>query len=168
MKKEYLEGGRICAPHGVRGLVKADPWCDSPAVLAAQKRVFFKRGEEYDERRVLSASVAGALVIMQIEGVDSRDAAQALKNTLLYLRRDDVPRPAGTCFIADILGLPVIDASTGRVYGLLDNVSDAARGKLYEVRTDNGMVYIPDRPEFIKKIDEEHGVFITPIPGFFD
>ena len=39
-KEQYLECGKIINTHGVRGACKIESWCDSPKVLAAQKRVF--------------------------------------------------------------------------------------------------------------------------------
>ena len=49
MKKEYLECGKVCSAHGVRGAIKVEHWCDAPRVLASQKRVFFaeKDGNSY-------------------------------------------------------------------------------------------------------------------------
>lgn len=169
MKKTYLEAGRVLTAHGVRGLIKVEPWCDSPKVLAAQKRVFLVTGEDrYEERKVISASVMGEVVLMGIEGIDSREAAFGYKGTVIYLHRDDVPVKRGAALIADMIGLDVIDVDTGRVYGTLKDVSDAARGKLYTVATAKGDVLLPGVPEFIKEIDVERGVFVRPIPGFFD
>lgn len=169
MKKMYLEAGRVCAAHGVRGLLKVESWCDSPKVLAAQKRVFLAvGGDRYEERRVLSASVMGEVVLMGIEGVDSREAAFAYKGRVFYLHRDDIPVKRGAALIADMIGLSVIDADTGRVYGELVEVSDAPRGKIYTVKCDTGTVLLPGVPEFVKEIDVERGVFVKPIPGFFD
>lgn len=167
MKKEYIECGRIIAPHGVRGLVKVESWCDSPAVLASRKRVFLLTGGEYTERAVESATVSSRGVIMNI-GIPSREDAQMMKNTTLYLKRCDIPIPKGASLIADMIGLPVIDVDTSEVYGTLEDVSEAARGRLYSVKTEKGEVLIPDVPEFIKKIDTDTGIFIKPIPGFFD
>ena len=67
-----------------------------------------------------------------------------------------------------MIDLPVIDVDTGKIYGTLADVSDVPQGKLYEIKTDTGMAYLPDRPEFIKKIDVDEGIFVKPIPGFFD
>ncbi len=170
MKNEYLEAGRVCTAHGVRGLLKVEPWCDSPKVLAAQKRIFLSvGGGRFEERRVISASVMGALVLMAIEGITSREDAFAYKNRVIYLHRSDIPLKGGAVLIADMIGLDVVDADTGRVYGTLTDVSDAARGKLYTVKCDTGEVLLPNVPEFIKEIDIEKGVMtVTPIPGFFD
>lgn len=168
MKKEYLECGKVCSAHGVRGFIKVEPWCDSPKVLASQERVYFaERDGSYREARIASASVSGRFVLMSIEGIDTREDAQAEKNRILYLHRKDIPVAKGAVLIADMIGLPVIDVDSGRVYGRLSEVNDGVRGKLYTVSTASGDVLLPGVPEFVKEIDTERGVFIRTIPGFF-
>lgn len=168
MKKEYLECGKVCSAHGVRGFIKVEPWCDSPKVLASQKRVFIAAKDgSYKEIAVNCASVSTKYVLMALEGIDTREAAQAEKNRILYLHRDDIPVKDGAVLIADMIGLPVIDVDTGRIYGKLSEVNDGVVSKLYTVATDSGDVLIPGIPEFIKEIDTERGIFIKPIPGFF-
>ena len=104
MKKIYLEGGKVCNAHGVRGVLKVEPWCDSPKVLASQKRVFLAKGDGcYEERRVLGASVSGATVLLTVEGIDSRDSAIGYKNEIIYLHRDDVPVKKGAMLVVDFI-----------------------------------------------------------------
>ena len=167
MKKEYIECGKIVAPHGVKGLVKVESWCDSLKVLASRKRVYVLKNGEYIEFPIISASPAANTVIMNL-GIESREGAQAMKGVVLYLKREDIPVPRGAALISDMIDLPVIDVDTGKVYGTLEEVSDVPQGKLYGIRTENGMVYMPERPEFVKKIDVDEGIFVKPIPGFFD
>ena len=169
MKKEYLECGMVRSAHGVRGIVNVECWCDSPRVLAKQKRVYILgRDGSYKEIKVVSASPAPDRVLMGLEGVDTREAAQGYKNTVLYLHRDDIPVPKGAMLIADMIGLPVVDFDTGRVYGEISDVRDGVRYKLYTVKTDSGEVILPGVDEFIKEITEERGLLVQPIPGFFD
>ncbi|MBO5879054.1 MAG: 16S rRNA processing protein RimM [Clostridia bacterium] len=168
MKKEYLECGKICSPHGIRAAVKVESYCDSPAVLAKLKRVYLERAGSYEEREVKSASVGDRFVIMQLSGIDSREDAQAYKNRLIFARREDIPIPKGRVLIADMIGLDVIDADTGRVYGTLTEVNDGVRSQLYTIKTKSGEVLFPAVKEFIEEIDVERGVFIHTIPGFFE
>ena len=169
MKKEYIECGCVRTAHGVRGLLKIESWCDTPKVLAGQKRVFIAEGEgKFKELVVLSASVMGDSVLMGLSGIESREDAFAYRGVTLYLHRDDIPVPKGSALISDMIDLPIIDVDTGKVYGTLAEVSDVPQGKLYGIKTDTGMVYFPERPEFVKQIDVEKGIFIKPIPGFFD
>lgn len=168
MKKTYIECGKVCSPHGVHGALNVEHWCDSAEVLSQQKRVFFAdKDGTYKEMRVLRASCGPKFVIMTLDGIDSREGAQAEKNRILYLHRDDIPTKNGAALISDMIGLPVIDIDTGRVYGTLSEVNDGVSTKLYTVRCDTGEVLIPGVPEFIKEIDVDRGVFVRLIPGFF-
>ena len=129
----------MCAAHGVRGLIKVDPWCDSPKVLAGLKRIYFaERGGEYRECKVLSASVMGPVVLLSLEGLSDRDAAIALKNTVIYARREDIPLKKGEMFLQDMIGLAVIDAESGRVYGEICDVTDGVKNRIYTIKTDTG------------------------------
>ena len=169
MKKQYLECGKIRSPHGVRGAVSVEVWCDSPKVLASAKRVYaLSRSGEYVELAVESASALPDRAIMTFVGVSSREDAQAYKNVIIYMKREDIPIPRGAMLIADMIGLPVIDVDTGRVYGEIKDVTDGVRTKLYTVKTPKGDVLLPGVDEFIKEITEEGGMLVRPIPGFFE
>ena len=168
MKKEYLECAKICNAHGVRGVLKLESWCDSPEVLTSLKCVYFQKNGSYEEKKVLSASVAAQFVLMSVEGINDREAAQALKNKILYAKREDIPVPEGRVLIADMIGLDVIDADSGRVYGTLVDVTDGVASQLYTVKTSDGEVLFPAVKEFLEEIDPDRGVFIRPIPGFFE
>lgn len=168
MKKEFLECGKILTAHGVRGAVKVEHFCDSAKVLARAKRVFFFEKGEYRECRVESGSVMGAYVLLTLSGVDTREAAIALRGAVLYFHRSDVPVPDGAVLIADMIGLSVVHADTGEHLGEISDVSDVAGRRIYTVKTDTGEVLLPDVPEFIKEISETGGMKVLPIPGFFD
>lgn len=169
MKNEYLEGGRICTAHGVKGQLKVEHLCDSPKVLLRVKNIFFKdRSGAFIPMAVKSASVMGQFVLMSVEGVESREDAIAYRGRSFYLHRDEVPLAKGAMFIADMIGLPVIHAESGEKLGTLNDVSETAGRRIYTVRTPGGEdVLLPDVAEFIKEISE-NGMRVLPIPGFFD
>ena len=169
MKKTYLEGGKICTSHGVKGLVKVEHFCDSPKVLSSVKRIFLKeRDGSFNERKVSSASVAGQFVLMAIDGINSREEAIAYRGRIIYLHRDDIPMTKGAMLIADMIGLAVYHAESGESLGEISDVSDVAGRRIYTVRYQGKEVLIPDVPEFIKEISEERGMAVLPIPGLFD
>ena len=169
MKKQYLEGGKICTAHGVKGILKVEHLCDSPKVLAKVKRVYFaERSGSYSERGVVSASVSGQFVLLGVEGISTREEAIALRGKIIYLNREDVPKSEGAMFIADMIGLPVYHFESGRSLGEISDVSDVAGRRIYAIKYEGREVLLPDVPDFIKEIDEERGMGVTPIPGFFD
>ena len=164
-KKQFLECGIIINTHGVRGDVKLESLCDSPEVLASLERVFVLEGGKYREIEVKHASVFKQFVLATLEGVDDMDKAAAMKGTTLYASRDDFELGEGDFFIADLLGLPVIDNLDGKVYGKIKDVINRGASDLYVVTTPTGERMIPVVDEFVKRVDLESGVYVETIPG---
>ncbi len=167
-EKKYLECGKIVNTHGVKGAVKLESWCDSPETLAELPAVYFKKGEGFEERKIISATVMKRHVMAYIEGITDIDAAASLKETVVYADRADIPLEEGDYFIIDLVGLPVIDADSGVEYGRISDVFNTGASDIYTVKTASGDRMIPAVPEFIIEIDTERGVFVRPIEGMFD
>lgn len=167
-KAKFLECGKIINTHGVKGGIKLEAWCDSPADLAALSRVFLVCDGEYVERKVRRASVFKQFVLAELEGVADIDAAMRLKGQTVYADRDDFDIDEGSFFIADIIGLDVIDIATGEKIGVLSDVMNLGASDIYTVRTARGDKMIPAVPEFIKEIDTEKGIYVSLIEGMLD
>ncbi len=163
----YLEAGKIINTHGIKGDVKIESWCDSPASLAKIKIMYLKNKDEtYREIKINHTSVYKDTVIAHIEGIDDINDALAYKNKIIYANRNDIPLKEGDHFIADLIGLPIIDIDSGIVLGKLLDVSTAGVHDIYEVELSGGAVaYMPAVDEFVKKIDLENGIYIRPIEG---
>ena len=166
MKAKYLDCGKIINTHGTDGAIKLESWCDSPEILAGLKRIYLKRGEEYRPMKVKKASVFKIFVIAKVDGVNSIDEAMALREEVIYADRDDIPVGNGH-FIADLLGLEVIDVDSGVVYGKLSEVINRGASDIYVVSTPDGERMIPAVPEFVRSIDLDKGIFVKPIEGMF-
>lgn len=167
-KNPFLECGKIVNTHGVRGTVKAESWCDSPAVLAGLPCVYIRKSGKYEPFRVTQASRQKEMVLLTLEGVTDMDAAAALKETVLYAARADLPLPKDGYFLSDALGLPVLDAVTGVRYGEIIDVSNRGGRELFEVKTPGGVRFLPAVPAFVVRVDAEEGLFVNAIPGLFD
>jgi len=166
---KYLEAGKIVNTHGVAGYVKIEAWCDSPEVLCSLKTLYFKKGSEYQPRNVVRAVKHKGMALVLFDGASNFDDAAALKNKIVYCDRGDIPMPEGGHFIADLIGLKVIDVNTGHEYGILKDVLQNGPHDQYEIDRGNGnMAYVPVVDEFVKNIDLEKGIFIAPIEGMFE
>lgn len=167
-KLKYLECGKIINTHGVRGGLKLESWCDSPSDLAALDKVYLKIKGEYEQHRVKRASVFKQFVLMEIDGVNDIDAASALRGKILYADREDISVDEGAYFIADIIGLPIIDELSGEKLGVLSDVINLGASDIYVVKTESGEGMIPAVPEFIKRVDTESGIYVALIEGMLD
>ncbi|MBQ4065172.1 MAG: 16S rRNA processing protein RimM, partial [Clostridia bacterium] len=125
-------------------------------------------GEAFRPVKVAKGSVQKDRVLLTLEGVDTVEAALALKNVLLFAHRDDIPREEGAFLIDDLKGLPLYDEKDSHCYGTLHDVIQGGAGDLYEIKTAKGMVLMPAVKEFVKHIDLEKGIIIAPIEGIFD
>ncbi|MBR3967220.1 MAG: 16S rRNA processing protein RimM [Clostridia bacterium] len=164
----YLECGKIINTHGVKGAVKVENRCDTPKVLSSLKRIYFEKNGAYSEKKVIHASVFKEFVIMELEGVCDFDSALLLKNTLIYASREDIPLAEGAYFLADLEGLPVVDFESGKNYGALREVINRGASDIYVIDTPDGERMMPAVAEFVKKIDIETAVYVSPIPGMLE
>jgi 16S rRNA processing protein RimM len=168
-KKQFLECAVIINTHGVRGDVKLESRCDSPEVLADLERVFILEGGKYKERKILHASVFKQFVLAGLEGIGDMDAAAAMKGTTLYADREDFELEEGDYFIADLIGLDVVDVDDGAKYGIVKDVINRGSADIYVVKTEDGERMMPAVEEFVKNVDIDNGkVYVKPIPGLFN
>ena len=166
-KVMYLEAGEIVGTHGVRGEVRVQPWCDSPDQLASMKTLYW---DEQGTRPVkVKARTHKNIALMTLEGVATVEEAQALRGRMLYAHRKDFRLPKDRYFVRDLIGLAVVDAEDGTVYGELTDVSQTGANPVYHCKTTTGEVLIPAVPLIVKEVDVDGGaVKITPIGGLFD
>lgn len=166
--EKYLQIGKIVNTHGFRGDVKAQAWSDTPEVLAKLKRVYLKKKDEYKKIKVQKGSVHKGMALLKLEGIDDFDSANALRETVLYADRKDIPVEKGSHFIVDLIGLDVIDEESGKVYGKVKDVLPYGIHDIYSVETAKGEVLVPAVSEFVKRISLEEGIFVKAIEGMFE
>ena len=164
----YIECGKMINTHGCHGGVKMESWCNSPEELAELPRLFVKEGASYREYKVTKASVMKQFVVAVLDTVDSMDLALALKGKTVYALREDFDLEDGEYFIADLAGLPVLDAVTGKEYGTLLEVINRGASDIYVIRTPNGERMMPAVEEFVDRVDVQQGIFVKPIDGMLD
>ncbi len=143
MANQLLECGKIVNTHGIRGEVKIQPWADSPEVLCALPALYIDGAPV----ALRSARVHKSNVIALLEGVSDVDQAMLLKNKVVWLNRDDLRLPEGTFFLADLIGLRVVDEE-GQELGILNEVLSPSRQQVYVVKGDRELM-IPAVPQFI-------------------
>ncbi len=107
--------------------------------------------------------------VVSIEGINDRDAAEALRGTLLYINRADLPETGEDEFYYDdLIGLDVF-LEDGTPVGAITAVFEGAQDRLEIKKTEGGKFEIPFVDEFVPTVDlPNKKVIITPPFGLMD
>ncbi len=168
MIKKFLETGKIVGTHGVRGMVRVQPWCDNSEFLTGFKFVYTD-DEGKNKLKILSAKPHGNVVLMTVDGVNSIEEAERLRGKVIFINRKDVKLPEGRYFISDILNSTVLDADSGEVLGELTDVSETGANDVWHIVKDGKEYLVPAIADVIVDVNvEESKVVIRPLKGIFD
>ena len=167
MKKEFLEVGKFVGTHGVRGMVRIQPWSDDGAFLAQFKKFYLEIGKTKIEMSKITPH--GNVVIAQIKGVNTIEDAEKLRGHVLYLKRDDARLSEGRYFVSEIIGANVFDADTNALLGTLTDVSPTGANDVWHIEKDGKEYLVPAIPDVIVSVDvNTDTVTIRPLKGIFD
>lgn len=153
MKNRFLEAGEIINTHGLRGELKILPWADSPQFLCQFDTLYM------DEKpvKVLSARPHKTMVLALLEGVSTVEQAMKLKGKVLSIDRSGVVLPDGRHFLADLMGLTVIDNATGEELGSVQEILTPPAHEVYVVRGKGKEYMIPAVDAFLAETNVEDG-----------
>lgn len=128
--------GEIVAPHGVRGEVRVRSFTADPLAIGQYGALYDAAGSR---RFVLRPRfISRGAVIARIEGIDDRNAAEALRGTQLHVRRSALPATGGDeYYLADLVGLAV-ETVDGRVVGQVKAVHNFGAGDVIEIAPPEG------------------------------
>ena len=146
MKLEFLEAGEIVSTHGVRGEMKVLPWADGPDFLCEFDRVRIG-GKDYN---VENCRVQKTCNLLKIEGVDTMEAAQAMRGKIVEIYRCDASE--GLIFAVELMGMTVL--CDGKEIGKITDVLDYPGNKVYVVKGEKEYM-IPAVKAFILDTDME-------------
>lgn len=165
MKKEYLEAGKIVNTHGIKGEVKIMPYTDFPELLCEFDRLFLDKKEIFIER----SRAAKNMVIAKIEGINTPEQAEKLRNKILYMHRDDLELDDDTYFIQDLIGIEVKDVDTGFVYGKITDVMQTSANDVYVIHGNDKEYLVPAITDVVISTDIENNLMtIRPLEGLFE
>ena len=169
MKQKFLECGQIMRAHGISGAMVVNHFCDSYEVFEALKAVYLKNGSTYTPYEVKKVAPYKTNLLLTLEGISTPEEVTALRLSYLYAKRDDIAKGEDDYFIVDLIGLDVIDADTNEKYGILGDVINQGAQDIYVIKREGKAdAYIPCVSEFIKEINLDTAIYITPIEGMLD
>jgi 16S rRNA processing protein RimM len=146
MKLQFIEAGEIVTTHGVKGEVKVMPWVDGPEILCEFDRCRIA-GKEYE---IVSCRIQKSCNLVKLSGVDTMEAAQAMRGKVIELYREDIDDEV--IFAAELIGVEVY--ADGTLLGKITDVLDYPGNSVYVVTGEHEYM-IPAVKQFILSTDLE-------------
>ena len=122
-----------------------------------------------DEIYIEKSRTAKNMVIAKIEGIDTVEAAEKLRNKVLFMHRDDLELDEDTYFIQDLIGMEVRDADNDFEYGKITDVLQNGANDVYVIQGAEREYLVPAIPDVIISTDIDGNIMlIRPLEGLFD
>jgi 16S rRNA processing protein RimM len=157
--------GEVTRPHGVRGAVRVLPVTDFPERLLRLRKVAVVRGGRCRTLAVEHAAPAGRFVAMKLAGVDTAEAAAALRGATIEIpAAEAAPLPPGQFYVFQIVGLRA-RTPAGEPLGEVVDVLRTGSNDVYVVRSAAGAeMLLPAVEGVIEAIDLAAGEVVARPP----
>jgi 16S rRNA processing protein RimM len=153
----------VIGASGLKGAVKAKIFTASPEALTSYGALKDRNGREFSITAFRPGKPGEAVI--SFAGIASREAAEGLKGTELFIARDALPQTGDEEFYhADLIGLEAQD-SEGRVLGKIAALHNFGAGDIVEIqRPDGDSVLLAFTRETVPVIDIPGGRVVVAVP----
>jgi 16S rRNA processing protein RimM len=156
--------GAIAGAFGVSGEVRLKSFCSDPADIAAYGPLYSQDGSR-KFHITLTRPVAGGLGA-RIAGVTSKESADALRGTSLFVPRDRLPAlPDDEFYHADLIGLSAFDTG-GELIGKVTAIYNHGAGDIVEISTNRhkSALLLPFTTAIVPNVDVSAGRIVVDMP----
>ena len=168
----YLAVGHIIGVHGLHGELKVELYTDFPERFAAGVKIFL--GSELEEVTIRQVRPHKGHLLLMLNGIDERTAAEALRGLWLFVdEADAIELEEGEYWIHDIIGLQV-ETDEGSVLGQVTDVLPTGANDVYIIRPAQGVnrdqeILLPAIADVILAVDVAAGTIQVRVPdGLID
>ncbi|MFI8424490.1 ribosome maturation factor RimM [Streptomyces sp. NPDC085479] len=162
---------RIGRAHGIKGDVTVEVRTDEPELRLGPGAVLLTDPASAGPLTIESGKVHSGRLLLRFEGVRDRNAAEALRNTLLIAEIDpeELPEEEDEYYDHQLVDLDVVLAD-GTEVGVITEISHLPSQDLLIVeRPDGTELMIPFVEQIVTEIDlENQKAVIDPPPGLID
>lgn len=153
--------GKIVNVVGLKGELKVYCYTDKKEQFEELGRIWLDE-EIYPIKNV---RYQGNVVILKLEGISDRNAAEACRNKGVYIEESDLAQlPKGTYYVRDLVGLQVKEEHAGTLGELVDVIQSSAQD-LYQIKLESGKkILLPAVKEFVLSIDMKEKTVTVRLP----
>ena len=164
---EQFQVGVIAGTHGIKGDVKVFPTTDDPKRFRKLEKVYLTFRGKTTQHTVSNVRFQSKFVLLHLSDIDTPEEARLYRTLPLMIdRKDAIPLPEGRWYIADLIGLKVLEED-GSVLGTLTEVIQTGANDVYEVHSEDGEeILIPAIKDCLLDVKPEEGYMtVHLLPG---
>ncbi len=168
--EDRLQVGVIASTHGVRGEVKVFPTTDDVRRFKKLKEVMTDTGNGVETLEIEGVKFFKQFAILKFRGIDNIDDVMRYKGNALFVSRENaVKLKKDEYFIADLIGLQVVDEEEQEI-GVLKDVMETGANDVYVIDHVSGKeLLLPAIKECVLCVDLEAGfVRVHVLEGLLD
>lgn len=162
-KNERVLIGEIGAPQGLKGEVRLRAYTQEPDGIAGYGALEDEAGRVIE---IETVRVTPKALIARIKGVTTREAAEALTHTKLYLPRARLPESdEEEWYYTDLVGLAAVDKA-GAEIGTVAAMHNYGAGDIIEIAPASGgaNLLVPFTSAAVPEVDIEQGRIVLVLP----
>jgi 16S rRNA processing protein RimM len=168
--RPFLELGYVARAHGIRGEIAIRSFDPGSETLDAVERVRVRtRAGEEKELRIESLRPTPKEDIIAFEGVETREAAEALVGATVFVYREDLEPPAeGEYFQGDLVGLLAVDEA-GQELGRVEEIWATSEVPNLVIRAPGKPeLVVPFADDFVPSVDMAGGKIVIRPPEYLE
>ena len=149
--------GRLFTPYGIKGWLHLRPFGDDPASWRHMAQWWLAPEDsdkaQWNAAKLNSLRQHGGGWVVKLEGVDSREAAEALTGWYFAAPRAELPATGdGEYYWGDLIGLQVINLQ-GEELGVIESLVETGANDVMKLRDGDKEHLLPFVEQVVIKVD---------------
>lgn len=168
MKRDLLQFGYVSRAHGLKGEVVVRTFDPTSTVIDEVDRLVVRLKDGTDRELEISnvREGPGGDLLVSFDGIRTREAADELRASGVFVLRDDLEEPEeGEFFQGDLVGLEAVTAE-GKRLGTVEEIWSSGPVPNLVIRDGREELMVPFAEEFVTKVDLDAGQVVIVPPVF--
>ena len=170
-KQKFLLVGKIAGAHGIKGNIKVYSYFGSIFLRTQVDHIFFidTAGIQKNYKIKWVKLHHGQMILLSLEGIETRNAAEALVGTRLFIEKDKIPESDdGSYYWFDIIGLSVFTVDN-EYKGIIESIIPTGANDVYLVKCpgasgEQDEILVPALESVVMEIDLKKGRMTVTLP----
>jgi 16S rRNA processing protein RimM len=165
---EWIQIGEVIGAHGIKGGVKVYSYAESDEFFSPGRQIAIDSATGRDAFKIVRAQPHKKIVRVILENVETRDQAEALTGSGVWIPRAELPDlEEDTYYWADLIGLQAYSVA-GRHLGEITGIIPTGANDVYVIQPPDGNgsdeILVPAIASVVREIDMARGRMTMDLP----